>query len=82
MENKETSKANDNSKIQVLKNGPYLVSGNIPLFPETIKCDSQGTPVEWVIGNKLTNHTNIHLMPMRRIQEQAFLRWNPCKSEL
>ena len=31
LENKETSKANNESKIRVLKNGPYLVSGNVPL---------------------------------------------------
>ena len=51
MENKETSKANDNSRIRILKNGPYLVSGNIPLLKATIKCDNQGIPAEWLIGN-------------------------------
>jgi CDGSH-type Zn-finger protein len=53
LENKETSKGNDNSQVRILKNGPYLVSGNITLLPATIKCDHEGIPIEWVIGNKL-----------------------------
>ena len=52
MENKSV-KDNDNSKVQVLKNGPYLASGNVPLFPATIKCDNEGIPAEWGIGDKL-----------------------------
>ena len=52
MENKPL-KAHDISKVQVLKNGPYLVSGNIPLYPATIKCGREGIPTEWRIGNKM-----------------------------
>lgn len=41
-------------KIQVTKDGPYLVFGDIPLFPMTIKCDDVSTtPVEWVKGKTL-----------------------------
>ena len=43
----------NNFKIRVLKDGPYLVSGNMPLFPATIKCNNTGTPVEWVMSDKL-----------------------------
>ena len=53
MENKETSKANFDSKIRVLKNGPYLVSGSVPLRKMTIQCDGEGIPIEWGIGQKL-----------------------------
>ena len=52
MENKP-SKSNSDSKIQVLKNGPYLISGKIPLFMATIKCDGTGIPIEWVFSPKL-----------------------------
>ena len=44
----------DNFQIRVLRNGPYLVSRNIPLFSATIRCDGKGIPIEWVIGDKLT----------------------------
>jgi len=60
LENKETSKANDNSQVRVLKNGPYLVSGNIPLINMTIQCDTHGIPAKWLIGEKLqTSETYI-----------------------
>ena len=52
MENKNQP-SKGTQQIKVLKNGPYLVSGNIPLYPMTIKCDGQAIPVEWVIGDKL-----------------------------
>jgi CDGSH-type Zn-finger protein len=53
LEKKETSKINNDSKIRVSKNGPYLVSGNVPLRKMTIKCNGQGIPNEWLIGQKL-----------------------------
>ena len=50
----ETSTVKDDCKIKVTKNGPYIVSGNIPLFYMTIECDGQGTtPARWVIGDRL-----------------------------
>ena len=53
MENKKASEENNNCQVRVLKNGPYLVSGNTPLLPATIKCDHEGIPADWEIGNKL-----------------------------
>ena len=40
------------TKIQVIKNGPYLVSGAIPLFYMTIDCDGTGIPLQWLTGEK------------------------------
>jgi CDGSH-type Zn-finger protein len=53
LESKETLKTLSDSKIRVLKNGPYLVSGNVPLRKMTIECDGKGIPIEWLIGQKL-----------------------------
>jgi CDGSH-type Zn-finger protein len=39
-------------KIKVSKNGPYLVSGRIPIRKQVITPDSEGTPVEWRAGTK------------------------------
>jgi len=52
LENK-TAKANDSARVQVLRNGPYLVSGNVPLFPATIVCDQGEIPAKWRIGDRL-----------------------------
>lgn len=53
MEDKQTSNANSNSKIRVLKNGPCLVSGNSPLIKMTIQCNNQGIADKWLKGEKL-----------------------------
>jgi CDGSH-type Zn-finger protein len=34
-------------KIKVTKNGPYLVSGEVPLCEQVITTDPEGTPTEW-----------------------------------
>ncbi len=60
MEQKPPAPNND-YRIKVLKNGPYLVSGNAPLFPATIKCGRSGIPVEWVFGEKLQT-TDIYIL--------------------
>jgi CDGSH-type Zn-finger protein len=39
-------------KITVSKNGPYLVSGGVPILKQIITVDSEGTPVEWREGTK------------------------------
>jgi CDGSH-type Zn-finger protein len=51
---KETGNSLSNSemRIKVSKNGPYLVSGRIPLIKMVISCDGQGTPREWSEGEK------------------------------
>jgi CDGSH-type Zn-finger protein len=39
--------------IKVTKNGPYLVTGGVPLFEMIIRCGNGGdTPLEWVVGKR------------------------------
>src|SRR3990170_369698 len=50
MENdKEQAKSEqkDAKRIKVSKNGPYLVSGGVPVLRQTIIADSEGTALEW-----------------------------------
>jgi len=42
----------DDCKIQVSKNGPYLVSAGVPILKQTIICDSEGTSFEWRVETK------------------------------
>lgn len=39
-------------KIGVTKNGPYIISGNIPVSKETIVADKEGYSVKWKKGKK------------------------------
>jgi len=43
---------NKKPKILITKDGPYLVSGNLPLAKEIIVCDASGDPIKWVKGKK------------------------------
>src|SRR4030066_2448428 len=37
----------DAKRITVSKNGPYLVSGGVPVLRQTLVADSEGTALEW-----------------------------------
>lgn len=37
----------DRSRIKVTENGPYIVTGGVPLLRMVIKVDDEGYPVEW-----------------------------------
>jgi CDGSH-type Zn-finger protein len=39
-----------NAKIQIVKDGPYLVSGNLPMTRQTIGTNSKGESVKWIEG--------------------------------
>jgi CDGSH-type Zn-finger protein len=54
MEQKENVKSppKNVAKIKVSKNGPYLVSGEIPLQKQVIIADSEGTATEWQPSTK------------------------------
>jgi CDGSH-type Zn-finger protein len=39
--------------IIISQNGPYLVSGNVPLQKEIVVCDKEGYPVKWKKGEKI-----------------------------
>lgn len=41
---------NKNYKITIIKDGPYLVTGSLPLAKEIIITDNKGIPIKWVKG--------------------------------
>ena len=47
------NKPNSKQKIKVAKDGPYLVSGNVPLQKEIIASDDAGNSVDWSKGEKM-----------------------------
>jgi CDGSH-type Zn-finger protein len=38
------------ASIKVIRGGPYLVSGNLPLSVQNIVCDEEGMPLRWEQG--------------------------------
>jgi CDGSH-type Zn-finger protein len=47
----------DKPKIKITKNGPYLVSGNVPLSEETADADAEGYPEKWMETKKFKDQT-------------------------
>ena len=37
-------------RIRVCRNGPYTVTGSVPVAKQEIVCDDEGTPVRWAKG--------------------------------
>jgi CDGSH-type Zn-finger protein len=52
---------NKNQKVVIRKNGPYLVSGALPLEKEIIICDKAGNSAEWKRGEKFPVKENYAL---------------------
>ena len=40
-------------RIKITQNGPYLVSGNVPISVQIIATDADGEPNQWIEGESL-----------------------------
>jgi len=64
MNNKRNSYKHSKSKafkVTIIKNGPYLVSGKLPLSKEIIGTDKEGHSVKWIKGYHYPNKKNYAL---------------------
>jgi len=59
-------------KIIVSKNGPYLVSGNLPLEKEIIVPDEEGFSCEWKKGKKYPDQENYRLCRCGQSKNKSF----------
>ncbi len=48
-------------RITVTKDGPYIVSGGLPLTIQSIQCDDEGNPVKWVQCKRYPSQENYSL---------------------
>ena len=53
--------ASEEMRITVTTNGPYRVTGSVPLVPRTIVTDEEGFSVEWGEGEPLTTEATYEL---------------------
>ena len=65
------------AEIRVSKDGPYLVSGDLPLTVVTIGANDEGESVRFEWGRKLPHKAQVGLLPLRRQRQQALLRRGP-----
>ena len=64
--------SNDKFKIKVSKNGPYLVSGGIPLAEQVIGTDAEGYSREWRAGRKHSVQGNYALCRCGKSNKKPF----------
>lgn len=62
----------DKCRIRVSKNGPYLVSGGIPILREIIGTDAEGVPNEWRVDNKFPLQENCALCRCGQSENKPF----------
>jgi CDGSH-type Zn-finger protein len=62
----------DKLKIKVSKDGPYLVSGGIPLVKQMIVTDAEGISVEWRAGNEYSSLENCTLCRCGQSKNKPF----------
>jgi CDGSH-type Zn-finger protein len=59
-------------RIKVTPNGPYLVSGGVPLTEQIIVSDAEGTPVKWRTGKEYPHQENYALCRCGHSQNRPF----------
>jgi CDGSH-type Zn-finger protein len=59
-------------KINVTKDGPYIVSGGLPLTIESISVDREGNPEKWVNCKKYPAQENYALCRCGRSQDKPY----------
>ena len=64
--------SHDESKIRTSKNGPYLVSGGIPLANQIIDIDAAGYSYEWREGKKYPSKDNYALCRCGQSKNKPF----------
>lgn len=64
--------ASERLRIRVVKNGPYVVSGGVPLREMTIICDADGIAVEWREGKTYPLKENYELCRCGQSKNKPF----------
>jgi CDGSH-type Zn-finger protein len=60
------------AKVQIAENGPYLVSGSLPLLTETIGTNREGDSVKWTPGPEYPPKANYALCRCGRSAQKPF----------
>jgi len=53
--------ADKKGRIKVAQNGPYIVTGGLPLTGMVIEVDDEGYPIRWVTTRTFTSRDNYSL---------------------
>ena len=71
---KSTDHHSEQMKIAVSKDGPYIVTGGIPLKTEEICNDDEGNCRTWKETKSYPLRAAVYSLPVRPVKEYAILR--------
>jgi CDGSH-type Zn-finger protein len=63
---------NPQARVKVTRNGPYLVSGEVPISQQEITTDKQGTPIQWTKRKKYPAAKNCALCRCGRSKNKPY----------
>jgi CDGSH-type Zn-finger protein len=70
-----------NAKVQISKNGPYVVSGNLPMRKQTIGTNSAGESVKWVEGEVFPSQAEMYLCRCGHSAQKPFCDGSHTKAK-
>lgn len=59
-------------RIEILENGPYVVSGELPIIPKRAMVSEEGEPLTWATSDALPSSRPIHLCRCGHSQRKPF----------
>ncbi len=72
--------------IKIAENGPYRVTGGVPLLQRYPAMSVHGEPLEWdPVGEDMEQPPSapeVLAVPLRALVKQAVLRWHPRRDRL
>ncbi|HLY09891.1 MAG TPA: CDGSH iron-sulfur domain-containing protein [Planctomycetota bacterium] len=83
----EVPPAASNAKIVVSKNGPYVVTGAVPIEIQSITPNKEGFSWEWTPGRSFPTQEEVHLCRCGQSKKKPFCdgshvqaRWDPAET--
>lgn len=59
-------------KIKITKNGPYIITGNVPIYKETMVCDEEGASIGFKEKEKLETSASYALCRCGKSKDKPF----------
>ena len=74
------NKTETRQSIRILRNGPYVVSGGIPLSVQSIGVNSEGEAVKWIAGERFPMQERYSLCRCGKSKKKPFCDGTHAKS--
>jgi len=74
LETEKSAHRASNAKVQIRQNGPYMVSGGLPMSKQNHRTNKAGESVKWIAGHAISPSSNVRALPVWAEREETVLR--------